>query len=112
MQVQKINNQSFGMAVKYSPDYETVRTFIHSNYNREVNDKVGIITKLQAKNPVDIYLSIANKDGKKVLRAEVENDTYTEGFWRSAKRVLTGAEKAANRIHKERQELDRLLNRA
>ena len=92
MQVQKINNQSFGMAVKYSPDYETVRTFIHSNYNREVNDKVGIITKLQAKNPVDIYLSIANKDGKK--------------------RVLTGAEKAANRIHKERQELDRLLNRA
>ena len=58
MQVQKINNQSFGMAVKYSPDYETVRTFIHSNYNREVNDKVGIITKLQAKNPVDILKSM------------------------------------------------------
>ena len=112
MEVNKISNQSFGMAIKYRPDYDTVRSFIHRNYSQSINDKVGIMTKLQERNPVDIYLSIADKNGQKVIRAEVENDTYTEGFWRSAKRVLTGAEKAANRIHKERQELDRLLNRA
>jgi len=111
MQVQKINNQSFGMAVKYSPDYDTVRTFIHTNYNRAINDKVGIMTKLQSNNPVDIYLSIANKDGKKVLRAEVENNTFTEGFWRSAKRVLSGADSYANKLWREQKELDRLLNR-
>lgn len=111
MEVHKINNQSFGMAVKYSPDYDTVRSFIHGHYNRAVNDKVGIITKLQERNPVDIYLSIVDKDGQKVIRAEVENETFTEGFWRSAKRVLSGAESCANRLRKEQEELDRLLNR-
>lgn len=111
MEVHKINNQSFGMAVKYSPDYDTVRSFIYRNYDRAINDKVGIITKLQERNPVDIYLSIADKNGKKVLHAEVENDTYTEGFWRSAKRVLSGAANRANSLRKEQEELDRLLNR-
>ena len=111
MQVQKINNQSFGMAVKYRPDYDTVRTFIYRNYNQAVNEKLGIISKLQERNPVDIYLSIVDKNGQKVLRAEVENDTFTEGFWRSAKRVLSGAESRANSIREEQLELDRLLNR-
>ena len=112
MQVQKINNQSFGMAVRYRPNYETVRGFIYDNYGRAVNDKVGILTKFQEKNPYDIYLSIAEKNnGKKVLRAEVESNTYTEGFWRSAKGVLSAAESFANKLYKEQQELDKLLNR-
>lgn len=112
MEVNRINNQSFGMAVKYRPDYATVRSFIHENYNRKINDKIGIMTKLQERNPVDIYLSIADKDGQKVLRAEVEDNTYTEGFWRSAKRVLSGAESYANSMRREQEEIDRLLNRA
>jgi len=111
MEVHAINNQSFGMAVKYSPSYDVVRSFIHQNYDRAINEKVGIITKLQERNPVDIYLSIVDKNGKKVLHAEVENETFTEGFWRSAKRVLSGAESCANKIRKEQEELDRLLNR-
>ena len=111
MEVNKISNQSFGMAIKYRPDYDTVRSFIHRNYSQSINDKVGIMTKLQERNPVDIYLSIADKNGKKVIRAEVENDTFTEGFWRSAKRVLSGAENRANSLRKEQEELDRLLNR-
>lgn len=111
MEVSKINNQSFGMAVKYRPDYATVRSFIHKNYNQNINNKVGIITKMQERNPVDIYLSIVEKDGQKVLRAEVENTTFTEGFWRSAKRVLTGAEKYANSLRRDQLEYDRLLNK-
>ena len=111
MQVQKVNNQSFGMAVRYRPDYVTVRNFIYANYNKEINEALDILSKYQEKNPFDIFLSIAERKGKKVLHAEVEYDTYTEGFWRSAKRVLSGAESSANRLLKQKQELDRLLNR-
>lgn len=112
MEIQKINNQTFGMAVRYRPNYETVRGFIYDNYGRAVNDKVGIMTKFQERNPYDIYLSVAQKaNGKKVLQAEVESNTYTEGFWRSAKGVLSAAESFADKLHKEKLELDRLLNR-
>lgn len=112
MQVQKVNNQSFGMAVRYRPDYVTVRNFIYANYNKEVNEALDILSKYQEKNPFDIFLSIAKKkNGKQVLRAEVEYDTYTEGFWRSAKRVLSGAESSANKLLKRKQELDILLNK-
>ena len=112
MQVQKVNNQSFGMAVRYRPDYNTVRNFIYANYDKDVNEALGILTKFQQRNPFDIYLSnTKKKNGKEVLRAEVEYDTYTEGFWRSAKRVLSGAEKRANQLLKDKQELDRILNK-
>ena len=71
MEVNKISNQSFGMAIKYRPDYDTVRSFIHRNYSQSINDKVGIMTKLQERNPVDIYLSIADKNGQKVYTTDV-----------------------------------------
>ena len=61
MQVQKVNNQSFGMAVRYRPDYNTVRNFIYANYDKDVNEALGILTKFQQRNPFDIYLSIAKK---------------------------------------------------
>lgn len=112
MEVHKINNQSFGMAIKYRPSYDTVRSHIYQNYGKDVNDKIGILTKLQERNPFDIYLSIVERNGQKVIRAEVENNTYTEGFWRSAKRVLSKAERYANSLRRDQEELDRLLNRA
>ena len=112
MEISKVSNQSFGMAVKYRPSYDTVRSFIYEKYDRKINNQLGIMTKMQERNPFDIYLSIAEKNGQKVLRAEVENTTFTEGFWRSAKRVLSGAERYANSLRKDQEELDRLLNRA
>lgn len=111
MEIQKINNQTFGMAVRYRPDYDTVRNFIYANYGRDVNDAVGIMTKFQERNPFDIYLSVAEKNGKKVLRAEVEHNTYTEGFWNSARRVLSRAENYANKLNKEQHEMNRWLNK-
>ena len=103
MEIQKINNQSFGMAVRYRPDYNTVRSFIYEHYGRDVNDALGILTKYQENNPHDIYLSIAENNGKKVLRAQVAYNSYTEGFWRSAKKVLSKAEKYANDLNKYNQ---------
>lgn len=109
MQVQKTDNTNFGMAIICKQNENVLRNYMFNKFNASQYRKVNEAMYLQRNNPIDIYLSVINKNGKDKIEAEVGPKTFKENFITNGAKVITKAVKYANKLNAEQIKINKNL---
>jgi hypothetical protein len=88
MQVQRVNNQNFGMAVKYNPSEFVVKNHILANQSKSKALKSENIISQLLENRATTNLNLVKDGNKTRLQASVGGKVVKENFFNSPYRVL------------------------
>ncbi len=98
MKINKVQ-PSFGMAIR-TKNPRALDNFIFNNLGPKDTVAYRYIQTNSENCPVDVYLSVINKNGKERLQAEVGSKTFVSGFFKSPIRVIKQASIEARNLEK------------
>lgn len=100
MQVQKADNTHFG-AIIFKPSYSKVKDYMFEKLDYKQYDKFENIIFAQRDNPVDIFVSVIEINGKKKLEANIGEKYFKENIFQSGIKAFKKAVKYANNLYRE-----------
>lgn len=109
MNIQKTNNTNFGMAMIFKPNEQLFRNYMFDKLNPKQYIKVENMIQAQNNNPIDIYVSVVEKNGNKKLEAEIGPKKFKENIFQSGFKVLKKSAEYANKLHREKIYNDEML---
>lgn len=109
MRVQKTDNTNFGMAIICKPNENKLTNYMFKKFNSSQYCKVNEAIFSQRNNPVDIYLSVINKNGKDKIEAKVGPKTFKENWITTGAKVITKAVKYADKLNAEQVKINENL---
>lgn len=109
MNIHKADNTTFGMSMIYKPSESLFKNYMFEKLNNNQYMRVEDMICSQNKNPIDIYISVINKNGSKKLKAEIGSKTFKENIFQSGYKVIKKSVKYANKLYKEKINNDRIL---
>ncbi len=99
MNIQKTDNTNFGMAVTCKSGYSKLKGYMFERLNDKQYVKFDAIIQAQKTNPVDVFISVVEKNGKKKLEVEVGSKVFKENIFQSGLKAFKKAVKYANKLY-------------
>lgn len=109
MRVQKTDNTNFGMAIICKPNENVLTNYMFKKFNASQYRKVTESILVQRNNPIDIYVSVINKNGQDKIEAEVGPKTFKENWVTTGAKVIAKAIKYADKLNAEQIKINKNL---